>query len=39
MALTTLFLVLQATHVLAASQRRLVNPRWKRGMSYLSVDL
>ncbi|MBE9031420.1 transposase [filamentous cyanobacterium LEGE 11480] len=36
-ALTMLFLVLQATQVVAQGQRQLVDPHWKRGMSYLKI--
>lgn len=37
MALTMLFLVLQGTQVLASGKRRLVDPHWQRGMSYLKL--
>ena len=36
-ALTTLFLVLQGTQVVATGKRRLVDAHWKRGMSYLKL--
>lgn len=36
-ALTLLFLVLQGTQVLASGKRRLVDPHWQRGMSYLKL--
>jgi hypothetical protein len=36
-ALTMLFLVLQGTEVVAQGQRQLVDPHWKRGMSYLKI--
>ncbi len=36
-ALTTLFLVLQATQVVAQGQRQLVDPHWQRGLSYLKI--
>jgi len=37
MALTTLFLVLQGTQVVASGQRRQVDTHWNRGMSYFKV--
>jgi Transposase DDE domain len=36
-ALTTLFLVLQGTQVVAKGNRRLVDTHWRRGMSYLKL--
>jgi hypothetical protein len=36
-ALTTLFLVLQGTQVVAQGKRRLVDTHWNRGMSYLKL--
>src|SRR4028119_466460 len=36
-ALTTLFLVLQGTQVVATRKRRLVDAHWNRGMSYLKL--
>ncbi len=36
-ALTMLFLVLQATQVVAQGQRQLVDPHWERGMSYHKI--
>jgi len=36
-ALTLLFLVLQGTQVVASGKRRLVDPHWHRGMSYLKL--
>ncbi len=36
-ALTTLFLVLQGTQVVAKEKRRLVDAHWNRGMSYLKL--
>jgi Transposase DDE domain len=36
-ALTTLFLVLQGTQVVEQGKRRLVDPHWHRGMSYLKL--
>ena len=36
-ALTTLFLVLQGTQVVATGKRRLVDAHWNRGMSYLKL--
>ncbi len=37
MALKTLFLVLQATHVVASGQRQWVDLHWQRGMSYFKL--
>ena len=37
MALTTLFLVLQGTQVVASGQRQRVDPHWQRGMSYFKL--
>jgi hypothetical protein len=37
MALTTLFLVLQGTQVVASGQRRQVDAHWNRGMSYFKI--
>lgn len=37
MALTTLFLMLQGTQVVASGHRRRVDPHWQRGMSYLKL--
>ena len=36
-ALTMLFLVLQGTQVVETGKRRLVDPHWHRGMSYLKL--
>jgi hypothetical protein len=36
-ALTMLFLVLQGTAVVAQGRRQLVDPHWRRGMSYLKI--
>lgn len=36
-ALTMLFLVLQGMQVVASGKRRLVDPHWRRGMSYLKL--
>ena len=36
-ALTTLFLVLQGTQVVASGNRRRIDPHWKRGMSDLKL--
>lgn len=36
-ALTMLFLVLQGTQVVTSGKRRLVDPHWNRGMSYLKL--
>jgi hypothetical protein len=36
-ALTTLFLVLQGTQVVAQGKRRLIDTHWNRGMSYLKL--
>ncbi|MEN9520300.1 MAG: hypothetical protein RLZZ381_2888 [Cyanobacteriota bacterium] len=36
-ALTTLFLMLQGTQVVAQGKRRLVDAHWNRGMSYLKL--
>jgi hypothetical protein len=36
-ALTMLFLVLQGAQVVAAGNRRRVDPHWNRGMSYLKL--
>jgi Transposase DDE domain len=36
-ALTTLFLVLQGTQVVASGLRRRVDPHWRRGMSYFKL--
>jgi hypothetical protein len=36
-ALTMLFLVLQGTQVVISGKRRLVDPHWNRGMSYLKL--
>jgi hypothetical protein len=36
-ALTTLFLTLQGTAVVAAGKRRWVDPHWQRGSSYLKI--
>ena len=37
LALATLYLVSQGTAVVAANQRRLVDPHWFRGNSYLKI--
>ena len=37
MAIATLFLTLQGTAVVAANQRRWVDPHWFRGMSYFKI--
>lgn len=36
-ALTMLFLVLQGTQLVTSGRRRLVDPHWNRGMSYLKL--
>ena len=36
-ALTILFLILQGTLLVASGKRRLVDPHWSRGMSYLKL--
>ena len=36
-ALTMLFLVLQGTQVVTSGKRRLIDPHWHRGMSYLKL--
>ena len=36
-ALTMLFLILQGTQVVESGNRRLVDPHWRRGMSYLKL--
>jgi energy-converting hydrogenase Eha subunit G len=36
-ALSTLFLTLQGTAVVAAGKRRWVDPHWQRGSSYLKI--
>ena len=37
LALATLYLVAQGTAVVAAKQRRWVDPHWQRGASYLRI--
>ncbi len=37
LALTTLFVILQGTQVVASGRRRQVDPHWKRGMSYFKL--
>ncbi len=37
LALTTLFVMLQGTQVVASGRRRKVDPHWKRGMSYFKL--
>jgi hypothetical protein len=37
LAITTLYLVAQGTHVVAADKRRWVDPHWLRGNSYLRI--
>ena len=37
MAVATLYLTLQGTAVVAAKQRRWVDPHWFRGLSYLKI--
>ena len=37
LAVTTLFLVVQGTEVVAKNKRRMVDPHWKRGLSYFKI--